>query len=109
MVRVDPTDLPFDALGMRPLALFLQMSLAPAQHALVQHLAVVSGMAQVTAPQALDVHFTWPLCPGVIDLVDPVQVVLRWDVVVDGDFVLNVRLESLEGVCALYTNLVVRG
>jgi hypothetical protein len=56
-------------------------------------------MAQAMAPQALDVYLAWPLCPGVIDLVNPVQVVLRWDVVVDGDFVLDARLESLESIC----------
>jgi hypothetical protein len=64
----------------------------------VQHLAAVSGVPQATAPQALDVYLTRPLCPGVIDLVDPVQAVLWWDVVVDGDFVLDARLEPLEGV-----------
>jgi hypothetical protein len=65
----------------------------------VQHLAAVSGVAQATAPQALDVYFTRPLCPGVVDLVDPVQAVLRQDVVIDGDFVLDAWFESLEGVC----------
>jgi hypothetical protein len=98
VIRVDPTDLPFDALGVQPLALFLQMSLAPAQHALVQHLTTVSGVAQAMAPQALDVYFTWPLCPGVVDLVDPIQAVLWRDVVVDGDLVLNMRLKPFEGI-----------
>jgi hypothetical protein len=50
------------------------------------------------APQALDVHLTWPLCPGVVDLVDPIQAVLQWDVVVNGDLVLDMRLEPFEGV-----------
>ena len=85
---------------MRPLALLLQMSLAPAQDTLVQHLAAVSGVAQATAPQALDVYLTRPLCPGVVDLVDPIQAVLRRDVVVDGDFILDTWLEPLEGICS---------
>jgi hypothetical protein len=60
----------------------------------------VSGVAQATAPQALDVYLTRPLCPGVVDLVDPVQVILQWDVVVDGYLVLDMGLEPFKGVRA---------
>jgi hypothetical protein len=59
---------------------------------------MVSGVPQPATPQALDVHLTRPLCPGVIDLVDPIQAVLWWDVVVNGDLVLNMRLEPFEGI-----------
>jgi hypothetical protein len=59
---------------------------------------MVSGMPQPAAPQALDVHLTWPFCPGVIDLVDPIQAVLQQDVVVDGYLILNMRLKPFEGI-----------
>jgi hypothetical protein len=59
---------------------------------------MVSGMPQPAAPQAIDVHLAWPLCPGVINLINPVQVVLRQDVVVNGDLILDARFKPFEGV-----------
>jgi hypothetical protein len=59
---------------------------------------MVSGMPQPVIPQALDIDFAQPLCPGVIDLVNPIQVVLQWDVIVNGDLILDMRFEPLEGI-----------
>jgi hypothetical protein len=56
-------------------------------------------MSQPVAPQALDVDFAQPLCPGVIHLVDPSESCIDWESVVDCDLVLHTRFDPLEGTC----------
>jgi hypothetical protein len=59
----------------------------------------VSGVPKPVAPQALDVDFARPLCPGVIHLVNPSKSCIDREGVIDRDLVLHTRFNPLEGIC----------